>query len=396
MFNFIDAFIEYQQYAESPTEFWRWAALSCLTTVLRDNIYLIVRNTEVMPNMYVIIYGISGNVRKGAPVKFAGKLVKAINNTKIMAGRNSMQFAVKDLAKVRTDDSGKMIVDASGLLYSEELSAMMVDDSATIPLLIELYDYHHDWSSGLVSDGKLSLKKVCLSMLAASNDELFTGVYSASAIKGGLLGRTIVVKCDQARQRRSLLRMPPEDPDKYKALVEHLKMVSNLKGPVQFTSEAASEYDNWYENGRDQDKVDKIGFASRLGTHVLKVAIGVAAAREDFSDRIIKKEDITQAIMLCLEVKRSYKTITLGTGASSTAYQCSLIVRAIASYKGTVLPRKTLIQQLLGDIDIKVLDEAILLLVQSQLIREAADSSGGLGYQITQAGVDLILKGETQ
>src|SRR5688572_31191779 len=97
-----------------------------------------------------------------------------------------------------------MVSGASGLMYSEELSSFLVDDPVAIPLLIDLYDYHEVWESKLITS-HWKLKEVCLSLLCASNSNLFKSVYTERAINGGLLGRTFIIREERARHRKSLI-----------------------------------------------------------------------------------------------------------------------------------------------------------------------------------------------
>ncbi len=385
--------MEYQKDAESPDNFWRWSAISCLSAALRNNVYLETRIGKILPNMYIILYADSGAARKGAPVKFSGKLLNLLQCTKVVAGRTSMQAAVKELGGTFTNERGKIIQGSAGLLYSEELAALMVQDPATIDLLIDLYDYHENWTNNLVNSGKTKLKEVCLSLLAASNSDLFTKSYAAQGIKNGLLGRTMVIKEEKARKRTSLLDLPPVDEAKIIELVNHIEKINQVKGVLKLTDAAHTLYNEWYYGAPQELFTDKIGYASRLGTHVFKVAIALAAARENFGEMLITTEDINKAIDLCIEVKRNLKSVMIGTGSNTGAYQCGLIIKAIVSESGYCISRRKLVQRLLGEIDPEGLDSAILLLQQGALVDEKI-MNGEIMLAMTQKGIQVLVLGE--
>ena len=143
MFNFIDYYLNYTAEAESPTEFWKWSAIATLSAILKNNVFIEYSIGSVFPNLYVILYSDSGVARKAAPCKFAGKLIQLIGNTKFISGRASMQAVVRELAQTHATEKG-IISEATGILYSEELSAFAVRDPATIPLLTDLYDPHEN------------------------------------------------------------------------------------------------------------------------------------------------------------------------------------------------------------------------------------------------------------
>lgn len=390
MFNFIDSFMEYTQDWESPDSFWLWSALSCISSIMRDNLYLNIQGERYYPNMYVILLSDSGEARKAMPCKTAGKLVKSVGNTKFISGRTSIQAAIKELSKAYTDENGRFIEGASALLYSEELHAFCVQDDALIPILTELYDYHDIWSSSLIGAGSIELKNVCLSLLAASNSTLFSNVYTSQAATGGLLGRTFIIREEAPRHRKSLFDLAKIQRDPTE-LIKHLERLSKLRGAVVPNKAAETLYNKWYYGLAKDKRSDKIGFGSRLGTHVFKVALALAGAREDFKQSLIS-EDIKQAIDLCTELRRNYRQLIIGSGLSSRSQQAALIIQIILKSKEQKISRKALVQGLIGDIELTTLDEILAMLVTAEFIQELA-VSGEIGYKLTDEAIDQLLGG---
>lgn len=384
MFNFIDALLEHTKDTESPTEWWRWAALSAISATLRDNVYIRVPKIgNIYANTYIILYSESG-IRKGAPCKFAKKLIEQVGNTKFIKGRASMQGVIKELALVK-NGANRVLKGASALLYSEELSSFAIEDPATIPLLTDLYDFHTEWDTNLVSyDCKL--QNVCLSMLAGSNSKLFKSVYTDQANTGGLLGRTLIVKEETLRQKKSLFEFDelPEDNEKEERLVQHLQKLAELKGAMRpFNVQTAKYYNDWYNSIPDEIFYDRIGFGQRLGTHVAKVAMLLACARDDFS-LYIEKADFEQAINLVQGLRRNYQLISASIGGSPVSKQSALVIKAIMDVGH--IGRKQLILHTFGEIaDVTQLDAILLLLMQGGLIQEVG-LHGEPGYKLTALG----------
>lgn len=390
MFNFVNYLLQVTENTESPQEYWRWAALSCLSVILRDNVY--VENPilgKVYPNMYIILYGGSG-IRKGAPCQFVGKLISSIGNTKFINGRSSMQAVVKELGMSYTTGNGHMISGASGVMYSEELSSFAVSDPATIPLMVDLYDYHETWKSNLVSWSS-QLKNVCVSMLAGSNSDMFRAVYGEFAIRGGLLGRTLLINAEKSRKRISLFDMQNKGLYDLNPLVNHLRELTKVKGKIEANEDAIKEYNSWYYSIPEEVMNDRIGFGLRLGTHVLKIAIALSSARAGF-DKRIEKCDIEEAIGLSSEVKKCYRSIIAGIGYSSESYQTSLVTLAIIKSPGNHITRKNLCQRLLGDVELDKLDKILNFLVQSGFVMELSKGNEP-GYKITSEGINVLVHG---
>ena len=53
--SFINEFLDYTKSYESPDAFWYWAAVGIIGAVLRDNCYLLLGDTRIYPNLYIII-----------------------------------------------------------------------------------------------------------------------------------------------------------------------------------------------------------------------------------------------------------------------------------------------------------------------------------------------------
>lgn len=391
MFDFIEKLIDFTSDAESPTEFWRWAAISCISTILRDNIFLETHIGTIYPNMFIILYSDSGIARKAAPCRFVGKLIQAVGNTKFIAGRASMQAVVRELGRGYTNEQGYVISGASGLLYSEELSSFVVEDPAAIPLLTDLYDYHERWANNLVT-AQTALKNVCLGMLAASNSDLFNSVYTDKAVKGGLLGRTLIIKKEGPRHRKSLIDLKSQNEATFEELKKHLIKISKIHGHVKLSKDASDEYNSWYYSIPDEVFIDRIGFGSRLGTHVIKISIALAASRETFNG-YIEKDDIIYAIEICQELRKTYRELSFGIGAATSSYQASIVMKALISEEHYHITRKRLIQRTFGDLNsVEDLDRILIMMVQGGLIDEVAKDNE-VGYKISLKGLDILMRG---
>lgn len=391
-FNFIDAFIDFYKERESPELFWKWSAIGCLAGVLRDNIYLRFHNDCIYPNMFIVLNADSAEYRKAAACKAASKLIRAVGNTKFVGGRLSMQSFLRDIAQDYTNDQGKMIRGASAILYSEELSVLLVKDPATVPILIEIYDYHEEWTNSLVSMGKFKLKDTCISLLAASNSAMFSRIDTSS--EDGLLGRIFLVKPDatQKRPRKSLLDLAFMDNNEEinKSLLKHLERISNIKGNIIIEGDAHKYYNDWYYSIPDEMFSDKIGYGGRLGTHVIKVAICLAAAREDFEKEIIL-DDIEKSIDLCTSLRKNYRQIAISTGLSERSTQVGLIIKILLNESKHRIKRSDLIRRTLGDIEGETLDSIMTYMEAGDLVREIS-VKGGAGYALTEKALEILTK----
>lgn len=387
--DFIEYVVEYQKETESPNDYWRWAAIAGIAALLRDRVCYTCQIGKIYPNIYVVILADSGATRKAAPCKFIGKLIQSIGCTKFINGRSSMQAVIKELAAAYTLPTGQALAGASALMYSEELSSFVVQDPAAIPLLIDLYDYHETWSSSLVGTGQTKLKEVCVSMLAASNTDLLKDVFTDRAMKGGLLGRTFFISANSAKKRKSLLDLKQSELS-VEPIIAHVKRINALKGEIGHEPDAKELYNDWYYNVPQAVLDDKQGFGSRIGTHVLKLAIILAAARTDFAMKLTYA-DIAKAIKVTMPFLKTYNAIMAGVGASENSQQMTIILKTVLSTPGYHVRHLDLMQRHYADFHTpEQFDQIIIMLTQAGLLQcEGLD--GDLAYKLTKKGMEVFV-----
>lgn len=388
-FNFVDYYLEYTQSAESPTEFFRWSALTTLAAVARDNVYHEHLLKRTYPNMYVVLFAKSGAARKSVPCDIAYKLVREINNTTCIAGRTSIQYAIKRLSEGFTTDQGTVLSGASGFLYSEELSSFIVKDDHTIDLLTTLFDYHEKWESSTITGDTRKLENVCLTLLAGTNDALFAKVYNKDAAYGGLLGRTLIIKGDKARRKNSLMYATGAELSR-EPLVTHLKNVARLRGPMKFSEEAAAYYDKWY-NETDFFKHDsETGLEARLHTHVLKVAVLLALAQAPIKMEV-QRQHVQDAIDLILELLPNYRLFGSSSGAAPEAMQTAMILQELLRQQGRPVTRRALIRKYFGEINISMFDSIKVTLAEAGLIEVERDSAHNETLRASTEAIETYL-----
>ena len=94
-FNWLTSLVDQHNELESPRSFWFWAGLAAISAVVKDNIWINKQIYNLYPNIYVMFHADSG-LKKGPPVSMSKQLVKAVNNTRIISGRSSIQAILKE------------------------------------------------------------------------------------------------------------------------------------------------------------------------------------------------------------------------------------------------------------------------------------------------------------
>lgn len=381
MDNFVEEFLRVTRFIESPTSYLEWAAYTALSAVMRDNAYIkFGAFRRIYPNIYVMIIGDSAATRKSSPLKALSKLVKAVNNTKIIEGRASIQAVLNELASVK-NINGTTIKGASCLMYTEELASFLVKDSQTSGIITDLYDYHEEHPVLLKSQEVVNLKDTCVTFIAATNSAFLQDMFTKVDLFGGLVGRQIIIIEEKARHKDLGFDDPTTEAD-LDVLKIHLRELSRKKGIIKVGEDAVKYIKEWYDSTDFTKNESKTGFEHRAHVHVLKLAMLIAAAEPKF-DLLIERRHMVKAINKVTSLWVNYKKLTasVGTGGTPISNAISEVLVTLIKHNRP-MDREMLLNVLLGRIDAETLDKSIITLEQSNLVT-IGGSACKVTYEIT-------------
>lgn len=389
--SFLEILQDHTVDMESPTSYIIWSGLGAIAAVLRDNVFFQFRHGRIYPNIYVILVAKSSATRKDPPVRLIEKLVREVGNTKVVAGRASIQGIMRTLYENYTNEKNHRLKGASGIFISKELSDFLVEDPVATKILTDWYDTHDVWDNNLITLGGINrLENVCVTMVAASNDVLFTDVFKSSEIYGGLLARTFIIT--ETKRRRKDSRMYDENKtivDKMPELIKHLHSLTKFKGSINIHNDARAYYDDWYKS-IDDESFDKAGIVARIHTGVLKVAILIAANRFNFNMEMTLK-DMEHATDLCTGILKNYKQIVFTGGKNEAAAPTGLILAELLKSKDNCLQRRHLIQRLLSITDSVLIDKSLATLQEAEYV-VVTQREGSVAYQLTPKCIEIYNK----
>jgi len=389
MDDFIEEFLKVTRYMESPTSYFEWAGYTALAAVMRDNAYVrFGAFRRVYPNIYVMFIGDSAATRKSSPLKALSRLVKTINNTKIIEGRASIQAVLNELAAVKNREN-KTIKGASCLMYTEELASFLVKDTQTSGILTDIYDYHEEHPVLLKSQEVVTLKDTCVTFIAATNFAFLKDMFSNVDVHGGLVGRQIILVENKARHKDLGFNDPTTDVD-LEPLIKHLHELARKKGIIKVTEDAIKYMDDWYKACDFEKNESHTGFEHRAHIHALKLAILLGASEPRF-DLIVEKRHMVRAIEKISKIWVNYKKLTASVGTGSTPIgQCITEVMVMLIKMNRPIEREFLLSTLLGRIDAEMLDKAIMTLEQSGLVYTGGNQLKTT-YEISNKGRNMFL-----
>ena len=354
MTSWVDSIVEQHKEFESPLSYWRWSAISALSAIMKDQVYLDRWFYKVYPNTYIMLYGESG-IKKGPPIAMANKLVQLVGNTNIIRGRSSIQAILKDMATAITSPGGGIKSNNSVFISSSELSSSLVEDPAATKILTDLYDRNYnegEWKSLLKSD-TFKLTSPVVSMLSGTNEAMSDDLLRSSAVKGGFFARTMIINETKRNKVNSLTFQPDIMPD-YVAASQYLIELSKLRGPFKnlsskvqddyyciehkingrshFSSKVGNLYHKWYdafiETVDSQDVKDETGTLNRFGDSVIKVAMLLSLSQHPKLE--ITVEAMQEAIKICEQLLGNVRRTTMGkSGLSTSSHLKGLIINEL-------------------------------------------------------------------
>jgi hypothetical protein len=392
--SFIKLFIEHTQEYESPTSFWKWSAIITIAAALRDSVWLPDGDDKLYPNDYVLFLAGSG-ARKGRPVIFSETLLSELGTTKIISGRSSIQGILDELARSETNAiTGHMVKGGSSIFYAPELASGIVESPEAIGILTDIYDGKKNFSSMLRHSPKFKINSLVFTALMATNEEMGRDLITERAKKGGFLARTLLIVPDEFRKSNPLTSTDPEDVKvkemRRKDLVHALREVGKLNGQMIFSPAAKERFDEWYAFFRNsyEHKADIGGVASRMHTHVKKIAM-ILSANDGSLELSIT--NIETSIELCVALIPNYNKYIMTTGKSTIAEAAGILIAdLLANPSGHKATRKLILERHWNEIDAETLDKVVVTLEQAGLLKSTLSGGTDMTYELTQRMVDKM------
>ena len=367
MSSWIDQIVKQHERFESPLAFWRWAAIASISATVKDNIWIDRGIYKLYPNIYVMFHAESG-LKKGPPVSMANHLVKAVNNTKIISGRSSIQGILKELGTAYTTPGKPPLMKSVAFICSSELSSSIVEDPVATKILTDLYDRQYrigEWKS-LLKMETFELRDPTVTMLTATNEAMSDDFLTNAAVRGGYVARTFIIY-ENKRNRVNSLQLPPKNPINYEQDANYLKELAKLSGSFKptasweesdefkykfvdpYTSETGYYnetgiiYEEWYHKfvkDIDEQQIrDPTGTLNRFGDSVYKVALLLSIAERPILELL--PESMYEAISICEKLVGNVRQATANkTGGDETNAQRKLtLIRELMKREGHAITR---------------------------------------------------------
>lgn len=318
----VEAYLDLMRDTETPPIFHAWSLISAASSCLTRRRCFKMGPITIYPNQFVLLVGAPG-VRKTEGVKFIRKMLDDVhglrfspNNT---AGRLQGLLAAMSGKRPAEADADDAIAEAmSGLkldlgpdLADEELDqthvlnrhAIYVAEGELVSFigrnmdefinfLGDIWDNKDEYSYQLKRE-LVKLSNPCINILGAMTPSHIINYLPPQAIGQGFTSRTLMIYAEDGKK----IPWPDEiDEPKFNQFKQLMRWIFDMpEGTFGYTAEAKKAVVDLYSYKIAIEDVRFLHYAQRRQTHLIKVAMALAALR--MSD-VVSGADISDAHVL--------------------------------------------------------------------------------------------------
>ena len=315
--------MDYTQYVEAPESFLRWSALSVIAGALERKVWINFKGQmDCYPNMYVIIVGPPGLVKKSTSSKKAFELLAPIEHLSFLA----TQFTDAALILQLNRAGGRKVIinnteynNSSVYIYASEAINTLKpqyggEGNGLIRLLTDFYDcgksrWSNDvgWSKETKGDGRVNIFNPCVNLLGCSVPDWLVQSIGKEDLKSGFASRCLFVVHNEVPKRSFKWNFGTPDMTSMESkLTEDLIHISHLTGEYSVSEDFKVSWDVFDKHHKQyllDNSSDKMyGYLARKPWHILKLSQIVKASRSD--EMLLTEDDWDIAIKLLKDIEK--------------------------------------------------------------------------------------------
>ena len=387
--DWIRAFEEYTKNSESPKMYHIWAACSTLAAVMQRRCYMKWGHETIYPNLYVILVGPSGRVRKGDPINISKSFLKPLK-LPMIGESNTPEYIAKFMAEAiqnyKERGTNRIISHSSVTCFVEELSVLTGErNTPFLAALTNWYDGRDDWDRGTKNAGYDAVRGVWFNMLAATAPDWLPFIFTKEAMGGGFTSRCTFVVEDKKSQIIANPNLLMPSMDLKQRMSYDLELILSMSGEFKFSEEALALYERWYTD--TEQRADTVssdvedsalqGYASRRATHIKKLGMIMSVSRA--MDYTITATDFTRAKTLLEITEKRMPSVFAGIGTARYARETDVILGYIVR-QGEVT-KEQLLRNHYRMVDNVSLQSILTVLSEMHRIQVIRSSTGSYTYK---------------
>ena len=288
--NLIEDYLAFVGVSEAQMHVHRWAIMAGIAALLGTRVEFPFGDNFIRPNLYVMIVGNPGS-RKSVAIKKVARLVAATEGVNMSLDNTSLQQLRVDLSEISYPSEGNED-------SPDDILGCFEESSGRPATLFAPVDEFNDWAGndiiafvkwlGTVWDarglyetktrnhGTFRIKDPCLTILGGNTRETLAETFPPGLIGQGFFSRVLFISADRSEHR---LTIPPKpDAALKESIIERLREVATLSGPMSHTPEAFTLLDTIYHKWKPTLDPRFASYYNRRLDQLIKLAMIHAAA----------------------------------------------------------------------------------------------------------------------
>lgn len=300
LLNFLDSFMEFSQTYNTTPNFAKAGALWMVGTACTRAVGMKARGNDLHLNMFIEMIGGPGTGKSQCVNAIRRVFLPATNMSMIPASitRAGLEDYMHGNLQQRQGPDGGLILSNECIGLSEEMQGILPDqDLGHLTLYNILYDLPKVHKARTRTNGEVNLESPYCSIFTGAQPAFLATTMNEQAWGMGFMSRSIMV-FDTPGERRSAFEHRTVNPKLLADLIHDLKIISKLRGWMEWSEEARALYEEWWvvQGGMPVPPSKRLamGYNARRELHMLKLAMIFSIARSD--DLIVHLEDVASAI----------------------------------------------------------------------------------------------------
>lgn len=378
--SWIDAYISYTNFNESPVIFHKWMAITVLAGTLSRNVYIQRGYGRLYPNLYVVLVSPTGKSKKTSAANIGiNNFLQKIDGIRIARDESTPKGLVQFLSMSPTSRNGSKITqNCTAYIYAPELSDLLGEQSYNLGLikkLTSLYDspdvYNDMTKEILVKKNEPTiLTNVCLNMCGCSNPEWLAAGLREDSFGGGFMGRTLFIYSSETRKtkRSAWMEVPSDIQLSELTLLRDLQRISKLHGAFNIQQDAYEYFQEVYIAYTGDFSGRMAGYLERKLTYALKLAMILSVNESDSMN--ITAAHIKTAIAYLDEIEVNMPSAFVYINATEQAKISQHIIECIKEHRGAI-HRSVLVSKFRHSVrNIKEFDDVLQMLTESRVLKQ--------------------------
>lgn len=308
--NWLDAYVTYTAFSEAPEALHFWCGVSSIAGALQRKVWIDQRYFQWTPNFYIVFVAPPGIATKSTTTRIGLDLLSQVEDVNFGPNSLTWQALVDALQKSEqiipytpkdADVADPIVQSAITCVVSELGTLIDPSDRKMVDVFTDLWDGQKvEWGHGTKMSGHTKITNPWLNIITATTPAWLKANFPEEMVGGGLASRILWV---YAEKKSKYVAYPGDQVDEgafnslRDKLIEDLKQISYLAGPMELSPNAKKWGEAWYQDHWDNRPKHLSsqrfgGYVARKQTHIHKTAIVISAA---FGDSLVITESMLRA-----------------------------------------------------------------------------------------------------